>query len=209
MQKVGLVVVLLSTMMSFGQKNFNRFSVETGLGYVIPSKLYGDDLNKDINFSGFDHFDIGVRYMIKSNFGVKVNYARVTISKDNLGVSYNAINAAAVYNVGSLFDLNRMTNERIGLLGRVGVGLSYGKPSSIDDTDRTGTATIGLTPQIKITEQVSFYGDLAYAVRFKQHYGFDGVVLHDDLSAEVGKAATISFGLMLNLGDKVKHADWY
>ena len=207
-QRLSLVLVLLCSVMSFGQQNWNRVSDETGYGYVVPSKLYGDESIKG-DFSGFNHFDIGVRYMIESNFGVKLNYGRDTFSQDNVGVSYNTINAAAVYNLGSLFDLKSMTNERLGLLGRAGFGFTFGKPSSIDGLDRIGTATVGLTPELKLNEQISLYGDIAYALQFKQHYGFDGALLNPNYSAEIGKTATFSFGLMLHLGNKTKHADWY
>lgn len=208
MQKFSLVLVLLCSMMSFGQKNWNRISIETGYGYVTPSKLYGSEFSKS-DLSGFNHFDFGVRYMFNEKIGVKVNFGRDKFESDNAGVRYNSLNASAVYNVGSLFNLNYMTNERIGLLGRVGAGLTFAKPETSSRSERIGTATIGLTPQVKLSERFSLYGDVAYAFRFKQHYGFDGVLLNSDYASEVGKTTVFSIGLMFYLGNKTKHADWH
>lgn len=210
MQKVSLVLLLLTSLMASAQieKRWNRFSVETAYGYVSPSKLYSNAFEKS-DFSGFNHFDIGVRYMIDEKIGLKLNYGRDNFSKDNAGITYNTINISGVYNVGSLFNLNYITNERIGLLGRVGVGVTFAKPKSMNDNERIGTATVGITPQVKVSERISVYGDLAYAFRFKQHYGFDGVLLNNEYKSEVGKTTVFSLGLMFYLGDKDRHADWY
>ena len=207
-QRLSLVLVLLCSVMSFGQQNWNRVSVETGYGYVVPSKLYGDESIKG-DFSGFNHFDIGVRYMFEPNFGVKLNYGRDAFSKGDAGVTFNTIIASAVYNVGGVFDLKRATNEKIDLLGRFGVGVTFAKPESINGTEHIGTATIGLTPQVKVSERISFYGDLAYAFRLKQHYGFDGALLDKEYKANIGKTTVFSLGLILYIGEKTKHADWY
>ena len=208
-QKVSVVLVLLCSVMSFAQekKNWNRISIETGYGYVSPSKLYGSEFSKS-DFSGFNHFDIGVRYMLEQNFGLKINYGRDVFSKGDAGVTYNSIMVSGVYNVGSLFDLKRASNEKIGLLGRVGVGVTFAKPETISGTEHIGTATIGLTPQVKLSERISLYSDIAFAFRFKQHYGFDGVLLNKDFNSKVGKTTILSFGLMINIGEKTKHADW-
>lgn len=209
MQKVSLVLVLFFSVMTFGQKNWNRVSIETGYGYVSPSNLYGSSFSKKGDFSGFNHFDLGVRYMIEQNFGVKLSYGRDSFSKKGTGVTFNTFDIAAVYNVGSLFNLTYATNERVGLLGHAGVGITFAKPEQISDSERIGTATIGLTPQFKISERIIVYGDLAYAFRFKQHYGYDGVLLSPDFTSKVGKTTVFSLGLMFYLGDKNKHADWY
>ena len=210
MQRMCLVLLFLTTLMASaqGEKNWNRFSIETGYGYVTPSKLYGNEFDKS-DFSGFNHFDVGVRYMITPKFGVKLNYGRDAFSKDDAGITFNTVNVSGVYNVGSLFNLTYATNERIGLLGRVGVGITIADPKSIDDTERIGTAIIGLTPQVKVSESISVYGDLAYAFRLKQHYGFDGTLLSPNYEAEVGKTNVFSLGLNFYIGDKTKHADWY
>ena len=207
-QKLSVVLVLLCSVMSFGQENWNRVSIETGYGYVSPSKLYSAEYSKG-DFSGFNHFDIGVRYMIEQNFGVKLNYGIDTFSKGDAGVTFNTIMASAVYNVGSLFNLSYSTHENIGLLGHVGMGVTFANPEAINGTDHIGTATIGLTPQVKVSERISFYGDFAYAFRLKQHYGFDGVLLDKDYKSKLGKTAVFSLGLIFYIGDKTKHADWY
>lgn len=205
-----LTLVLLSSILSYAQaeKNWNRFSIEAGYGYVTPSNLYSTEFSKS-DFSGFNHFDMGLRYMITEKVGLKLIYGRDSFSKDAAGITYNTVNVSGVYNVGSLFNLNYITNEKVGLLGRVGIGVTFAKPETIDDHEKIGTATIGLTPQVKLSDKISIYGDMAYAFRFKQHYGFDGVLLNRDYEAEVGKTAVFSVGVLVYLGSKDKHADWY
>ena len=201
-------MVFLTSMVASGQKNWNSVSIETGYGYVSPSKLYGSSYSKG-DFSGFNHFDLGVRYMFDTAFGVKLSYGRDSFSKNNVGVTFNSFDVAAVYNVGSLFNLIYNTHERIGLLGHAGVGITFAKPENVSDSERIGTATIGLTPQVKVSDRISVYGDFSYAFRFKQHYGFDGVLLSPNYESEVGKTSVFSLGLIFYLGDKNKHADWY
>lgn len=189
-------------------KKFNQFSVETAYGFISPSNLVTAP-NQKADYAGIAHFDLGVRYMIASNFGVKVNYARDCFSHEATGTTFNTVTASAVYNVGSLLNLPYATNERLGLLAHLGAGYTFAKPESIDDTERIGTARLGLTPQYRISDRISLYTDVSYAVRFKQHYGFDGVLLSPDFKDSQGKTASFSLGLMFYLGDKSRHADWY
>lgn len=212
-QKTSLILLFLSSLMTFAQSNhWNKLSIEIGYGYVQPSALYSSVYNKS-DFSGFNHFDVGARYMFNKEIGLKLSYANDRFKNDDVsptaGITFNSINVSAVYNVGSLFDLNYLTNERMGLLGHAGVGITLASPESISDSEKIGTATIGLTPQVKVSERISIYGDIAYAFHFKQHYGFDGVLLSPDYTSEVGKTATFSLGLMFYLGEKDRHADWY
>jgi OOP family OmpA-OmpF porin len=196
--------------MTFAQveKKFNSFSIETAYGYVSPSNLVTSP-NQQADYASFNHFDLGVRYMIDSKFGVKVNYARDCFSHEATGLTYNTISASAVYNVGSLFNLTYSTNERLGLLAHLGAGFTFAKPESIDETERIGTARLGLTPQFRISDRIGLYADVSYAIRFKQHYGFDGVLLSPEYKDSEGKTTTFSLGLMFYIGDKAKHADWY
>ena len=208
MKKVSLVLVFLCSFLSFGQEKWNSFSIEGGYGYVSPSNLYGSEFTKG-DFSGFNHFDVGFRYMINPTFGLKLNYGRDGFSKGKAGNTFNSINLSAVYNVGSLFNLNYISYEQVGLLARVGFGVTIAEPKNFNKYERIGTATIGLTPQFKVSERLSVYGDLAYAIRFKQHYGFDGKLLNADYAPEVGKTTVVSFGLIVYLGKQKRHADWY
>lgn len=208
-QYLSSIVLLFSGVILFAQegKKFNQFSVETAFGYVTPSNLVTAP-NQQSDYAGLAHFDLGVRYMIDAKFGVKLNYGRDSFSHESTGTTFNTITASAVYNVGSLFNLTYSTNERLGLLAHLGAGYTFAKPESIDDNERIGTARLGIMPQVRVSDRISLYADVSYAIRFKQHYGFDGILLSPDYKDADGKTTSFSLGLMFYIGDKAKHADW-
>lgn len=208
-QKLSLALVLLSSLVTFGQKNWNRVSIETGYGYVSPSKLFGSTSSTKSDFSGFKHFDLGVRYMIGNDIGIKLSYANDRFSHDNEGTTLNSFDLAAVYNIGNLFDLTYNTNETLGLLGHAGVGIAFGKPERNNKAERIGTVTIGLTPLVRISDRVSAYVDYSYAFRLKQQFGYDGILLTPEYASKVGKTSVLSFGLIFYIGENNRHADWY
>ena len=207
-QKLSFILLLLSSVVAFGQSNWNHLSIESGYGYAFPSRFYSN-ANKTGNFSLSQHFDIGMRYMFDNKFGVKLSYANLNFVKNNVGLVYNTISVDAVYNVGSLFDLSYITYERIGLLGHAGVGLTLAKPTSIDGSEKIGTATIGLTPQLRISDRISLYGDASYALRFKQNYGFNGVLLDANYESQTAKTLVFSAGVIFYIGENKRHVDWY
>jgi OOP family OmpA-OmpF porin len=76
-----LFVLLLVSSLSFAQYRFNQFSLEAGAGYVLAGNHYNDTY--DSNFSGFRHVDLGVRYMINENYGVRLTYANDRFLQSN------------------------------------------------------------------------------------------------------------------------------
>jgi len=152
-----LFVLLLISLLSFAQNRFNQFSLEAGAGYVLAGNHYNDTY--DSNFSGFRHVDLGVRYMINENYGVRLTYANDRFLQSNgskVGISYNKIGVDGIYNLGRLIDLAYNSNENVGLLGHVGLGYTKASPLSGEKTERIGNISFGLTPQFKIGENTVF-----------------------------------------------------
>ena len=205
-----LFVLLFVSSLSVAQYRFNQFSMEAGAGYVLAGNPYSEAYNS--NFSGFRHIDLGVRYMINENYGVRLTYANDRFLQSNgskVGISYNRIGVDGIYNLGRLIDLAYASNENVGLLGHAGVGYTMAKPLGESVTDRIGTISLGLTPQFKLGENTVFYVDLSSNINVKQHRGFDGGNVYENRKATLGSFYNLSFGLMIYLGQNRYHADWY
>ncbi len=205
-----LFALLLVSSLSFAQYRFNQFSIEAGAGYVLAGNPYNNSY--DSNFSGFRHVDLGVRYMIDENYGVRLTYANDRFLQTNgskVGISYNKIGVDGIYNLGRLIDLAYASNETVGLLGHVGVGYIKASPLSGAQTERIGNFSFGLTPQFKIGENTVFYTDLSASLNMKQHYGFDGSFARVDKETVMGSHYNLTFGIMIYLGQNRYHADWY
>ena len=205
-----LFALLLVSSLSFAQYRFNQFSIEAGAGYVIAGNHYNDSY--DSNFSGFRHVDLGVRYMINENYGVRLTYANDRFLQSNgskVGINYNKVGVDGIYNLGRLIDLAYNSNENVGLLGHVGVGYTKGSPLSGEKTERIGNISFGITPQFKIGENTVFFTDLSANLNMKQHYGFDGGLNYGGDKTFMGSHYNLTFGLMIYLGQNRYHADWY
>jgi hypothetical protein len=205
-----LLTLLLVSSLSSAQYRFNQFSIEAGAGYVLAGNPYSEAY--DSNFSGFRHIDLGVRYMINENYGVRLTYANDRFLQSNgskVGINYNRIGVDGIYNLGRLIDLAYNSNETVGLLGHLGIGYIRASPLSGALTERIGNFSLGLTPQFKIGENTVFFTDLSANMNFKQHYGFDGSLVYGGNDTVMGSHYNITFGLMIYLGQNRYHADWY
>ena len=205
-----LFVLLLVSSLSVAQYRFNQFSIEAGAGYVLAGNPYSEAF--DSNFSGFRNVNLGVRYMIDENYGVRLSYANDRFLQSNgskVGISYNRIGVDGIYNLGRLIDLAYASNENVGLLGHIGVGYTMAKPLGESVTDRIGSISLGLTPQFKLGENTVFYVDLSSNINVKQHRGFDGGFVYENRNSTIGSFYNLSFGLMIYLGQNRYHADWY
>jgi OOP family OmpA-OmpF porin len=209
LKKLSLVVLVLCSWFSFAQQDgWNHWSFDAGYGYVQPSSLFKTPQSSG-KFAGFRHAEMGLRYMVTPTIGGRLSYNNDRFEYKRYGVEFNTFQLEAVYNVGSLFQLSYWTYETVGLLAHAGSGITIAGPESIKKYETIGTATLGLTPQVKVADRLSIYADLTYAFHFKQHYGFDGVLLDPDYNAEVGKSLRFAVGIQLYLGKERRHVDWY
>ncbi len=205
-----LILLLLTATISFAQdEKFNPFSIEMGYGLHAPLSP-GDKTNRS-NYLGLGHFEIGGRYQITQKIGIKLSYANDRFTdkeNDNLGITYNRVGLEGVYNIGRHI-LPYYIYENVGILAHAGLGYSRAKPVDKRSSEQTANFTIGLRPQVKITERIALYVDGTYILNFKQHYAYSGALLTPDFQDKTGSFGTISLGLMFYLGDKSRHADWF
>ena len=198
---------------SFAQTYLNKFSLEGGYGYTGAVYPVYTLKERESNYSGFNHFTIGLRYMYDQDFGARLSYANDRFRNEpggEFGVNFNRISLEGIYNVGRLFDLSYRTRDVLGLIGHLGGGYVTSKPMNYPNYERIGSITIGLTPQVLLTKRIALYTDFTYVFNLKQHWRFAGELIDDENYIPViGQHYNFSIGIMFYLGPNLWHEDWY
>ena len=188
----------------------NHLSFDFSAGYNRPFTPYQKKYNSA--FSGLKHLELGVRYMFTEKMGLRLNYANDNFRNDSggdFGTNFSRIGIDAVYNIGKALNLDLISRYQYGLLGHAGIGYTRVKPIYQKKSEQVGAVVLGLTPQIKLSDEFAFFGDLSLDVNFKQHYRYDGSLYTADYDPIVGSHMTASLGIVMYLGQNKYHADWY
>ena len=199
-------------------KDYNKWTVEIGGGANKAVSPFG--AGSYTNTPGFYNLNAGVRYMINNKFGLKVigNYDRVkNDSKSNhFKADYYRIGLEGVANLGRIMSFEDWTNT-IGLLGHAGGGYGLirstatkeitGKSGFFNGSDQVGYLTIGLTPQVRISNHVTLSLDAAYSKTMRQDVTWDGNKLEGKRGFD-GDFWNFTAGVSYAFGGHKKHADW-
>jgi OOP family OmpA-OmpF porin len=211
MKKILLVTGLVCGTV-FAQDDFNKLSIDLGWGLQKGMVKSGKAVRvHPINF------DLGARYMLNNNFGLKfdLGYNLLksrdgVVSSNEYKTNYTRFNLQGVANLGHLLNFESFSS-RLGLLMHVGAGGAiFSRSKDINPNRRVDKALngiIGLTPQVKVTDKIALFADLSGLIHLKGDYtydmrtkfksnGFDQVHL------------LLSFGANIYLGKNDKHADW-
>ena len=217
---------LLVSVTSFGislaqEVPFNSWSVEANFGQnkaVKPfaDNYYSSDPTKYFNFSDVNHFDVGVRYMFSTKFGLKLDFAsdEVKNQKGNLSLDFKTqqyrLGLQGVANLGRIMAFETFTN-RFGLLGHAGIQVSQLTSKmgvTKDVSEDNGGVIVGFTPQVRITNWLVATADFSVLSNLRQHLNWDGSYADSDNNLS-GTMYNTSIGLTAYLGKNEKHADWY
>lgn len=193
-----------------GYKPYNQFSIETGLGYSMP--MTGISNSGEGSFSSFSHLELGGRYMFNQNFGAKLNLMYDSFREGDEGTNHTRFMASGFYNVGNLFDLTFKTYESVALFLHAGVGVGFvsSEGFGLSGTEKQPTYSFGISPRFRVTEKISILTDISYFGIMKQHFRYSGERIEPFTKEGEGAShVTISFGVVINLGNKRYHADWY
>ncbi len=210
-----LIAFLLFSLNGFGQfaqldKRYNSFSVELGAGIHAPiAPTKGIQRSKYI---ALRQFEISGRYMFDQTFGLKAHYSFNGFQNPDakeMTLNYHRIGIEGVANLSNLLNVNYPLREHFGILFHTGVGITFADPYSTKGTDHLGHIIMGVKPQVKLSEKFSVYGDVSWVVNFKQHYDYNGRLMNSNYDAENGFFMNLSVGVIMNLGSKKYHADWY
>lgn len=204
-----------------GKNLYNRWSFEVNTGQNKPvrpfaSGYYSIDPTKYFNFSGVNHYDVGVRYMLSNAFGIKLDYSIDHFAEQSgagslpFDTKLNRFGLQGVMNLGRLLRFESFTNS-VGLLTHAGIQVSkFSVNEGINKniTEENGGIMFGITPQIRLTKWMALTGDFTVVNNVRQHLNWDGSIASSEENLS-GVLYNTSVGLTFYLGKKDKHADWY
>ena len=207
-----VIALFLFSLAGFAQsdKRYNSWSVELAGGIHAPiSPTNGIQRSK---YVALRQFEISGRYMFDQTWGLKGHYSfngfRNPDAKE-MTLAYHRIGLEGVSNLSNLLDVDYPLREHFGLLLHAGVGITFANPHTTKGTDHLGHIIIGLKPQVKLNERFSLFADVSGVVNFKQHYDYKGVLIDKNYRAENGLFMNFSLGVIMSIGNKKYHADWY
>ncbi len=205
MKKFVVVAALLLSYLSNAQNAEPQYSIEA---------MYGMNSATPPTIQGFSHFDIGARYMWDELWGVKVSYGHDKFDPSlpaNGGTTYSRFSVEGVHNLGRTLMVPDYTNGYGNLLAHAGLGYSALTSNINDGVDNIGNVIVGLTPQIYITEQLTFNLDASFILNVTQHFNFDGTYPNNADNAQMsfnGKMFNLSAGFTFYLGKGRSDNDW-
>lgn len=200
---------------------YNRWSFEVNAGQNKPvhpfaTGYYSSDPTKYFNFSGVNHYNLGVRYMLTNAFGLKLDYSSDQFSEQSgtnslsFDTKLNRFGFQGVLNLGRLLHFESFTN-RIGLLTHAGLQVSkftVNEGTNKNISEDNGGVMFGFTPQVRLTKWMALVADFTIVNNVRQHLNWDGSYASSDENLS-GMLYNTSVGLTFYLGKKDKHADWY
>lgn len=200
---------------------YNKWSVEANFGInkaIAPFSAghFTSGLTEFKSFSNFNHFDLGVRYMFNTKFGVKFHYANDKIAEtkgsNSAGFSskQNLIALQGVLNLGRILEFENFT-KIFDVLVHGGVQVSkfdFSNATLGNSSEKNGGIILGVTPQVKLGDKFAVTLDYTVITNFRQHYNWDGIASTDSNNL-TGKMNTFTLGLSYYIGKSQKHADWF
>jgi OOP family OmpA-OmpF porin len=219
-----LITLVSSTAQEKEEKSegqYNRWSVEFNAGANKAIKPFATGYSssneaKFLNFSKINHFDLGLRYMVTSKFGLKFDLASDQIANQKgskslpFEVQQYRIGVQGVVNAGRIMGFEEFS-KTIGILVHAGIQVSKLTPQmGINDglSENNGGIIFGITPQIRITDKFVFTADFTVMSNVRQHLNWDGSN-SDQSNNLAGQMYNTSLGLTYYFGKKEKHADWF
>jgi len=199
---------------------YNRWSVEGGAGFTRAAKPFSEGYYSSAtgvaNFGQLRHFEFGVRYMLSTRIGLKLDAAvdKITNIKGSGSLPFDTrmarLGIQGVANVGQILDFSDFT-DRLGLLGHAGLQFASLSPKLGDNSGKTeynGGLILGLTPQFKLSKHFALWVDVSMLSNYRQHLNWDGEYA-DPSNNLTGQLINISGGLTWYIGKLSQHADWF
>ena len=204
-------ILALTALVALGAnaQEYNKWSVDVNFGANKPTVGFTSGYaTKTPNFWTLNG---GVRYMFNNKFGLRLGggYDKFEEGKNSPKFNSNIwnVNLQAVANVGRVLSFEDWTRD-LGLLLHSGVGVGQLKGDNFSKADNLGFFTLGLTPQIRLSNRVSLLLDGSVYLYAKQNRTFDGNAATTKRGFQ-GTNFTGTIGLQVALGRNLVHADWY
>ena len=215
MKKIIFSIILFGAITANAQeKNYNQWSVEAEAGVHKPASSFGSGYYTAT--PSLWQGGLGVRYMMNEKFGIKLDAGYNSIENHDdspaFETKYFRTSLQGVVNLGSVLNFRSFTNT-FNLLAHGGMGYSVNKPNSPVDFnkgDQMLNFIVGLTPQIKLSNNIALTGDLSMVNHIRQSVSWDGTQATNGGGFNANHMlVNASVGLTFYLGKKSVHADWY
>ena len=201
------------------EKNYNRWSVNLNVGTNIgirpfTSGYYATTPNYFVK-PEFNHFDLNVRRMFNTKFGVMWDFGYDNFSEDSGSPKFSnnmyRTSFQGVMNIHRAFNWEEFT-ETFGLQIHLGPGFSFleaPETTTFNHYDNIFSILGGATALIKISDKLAFNLDFTMISNLTHHVALDGQSSLDPSLSRTGTVYTTSFGATFYFGKKERHADWY
>ncbi len=192
--------------------DYDRWSIEVAGGLHKNGKPMAAGYSTPT--PGFGQVSLGTRYMLNNRFGAKLDFGYSTFQEEKdypeFKSNYYRVSLQGVANLGSVLNFETWTNT-IGLLAHAGAGysqLSAKEPIDRANNDQMLHVIAGLTPQLRLGNNVAITADLSAISNMRQDITWDGTSSMTEGGFD-GLVINFSAGLTFYLGSNEKHADWY
>ena len=225
MKKQLLLTLLVSISISFNsfsqEENkstealYNKWSIDISAGINKPVRpvVTGAFSDTPSPFS----VNFGARYMFNTKAGLRVGLGYNSFNEGDADVEFEStlytFSLEGVINLGNVLDFKEWTQD-FSVLAHGGMG--YGRLTSktpvdrsFGDADQVLSAIVGISPQVRLSDRVSLFGDVTAVGNIRQNLTFDGSVVNRTLRGFDGFYITGSLGIHISLGKSQVHADWY
>ncbi|MEL0652679.1 outer membrane beta-barrel protein [Algibacter sp. TI.3.09] len=195
-QKLIALVFVLFSYLGFSQSDTSTFKAQFALGVNSPSSN-GFVTNFEANSVNFPTINLGLQYMFKPLFGLKLDlgYNRFSSAENSpeFKTNYTRVNAQLVYNASNVLGLY----NNLGIFAHAGPGISMIKPLGDYGENKTSylNAMAGLEFHYAVSEKLSLYLDTAYILGF----GKDFDPVNDGFGSFNGNLLTITLGASISL----------
>ena len=195
--------------LSANAQEYNKWSIDVNGGVNQPT--YGFASGYTTATPNLWTANGDVHYMFNNKFGLRLGggYETFKEKKDTPKFESNLwnVNLQAVANVGRVLSFEDWTRD-LGLLLHGGVGVGQLKADSFEKADNLGFVTLGLTPQVRLSNRITLLFDGSAYFYARQNRTFDGTSTTTKRGFQ-GLNFTGTVGLQIALGRNLVHADWY
>jgi OOP family OmpA-OmpF porin len=158
--------------------------------------------------------------MFNEKFGLKLDYGFGSFKEAEGEASFNTkyyrLNLQGVANIGRIMNFESFSRS-FGLLLHGGAGIGNVNPEENlynDFTDDVYNFIFGITPQIKLSNNIALVGDISTILNGRQTVSFDGASVirpsqDNGFYGANGTWWTGTLGLQFYLGSSEQHADWF
>lgn len=190
------VAFVICSFSGFSQGDTSTFKAQFALGVNSPSSSgFVEDF--EANSINFPSINLGLQYMLKQKFGVKLDFGYNRFSNLNntpeFKVNYTRINMQVVYDASSLVrGLNKM-----GVFVHVGPGFSMIKPLGNYGENSTSflNGMAGVEFHYGISDKLSLFLDTSYIYGFSSDFS----PVTTGFGSFNGNLLTVSFGASISL----------